>query len=463
MQDLFRQAGVTDYIFFDAVDKDSREVAVCYREEKVASFPPCFRCKKLRCGDTDCNNVLIPAQVATFLSYKNLWDWLAQSTIKNALIVEDDIVLSEDASQRAEAIINKNLIESTPLLDNEQPFLLRFGWALCDEHHSTAQVSLETFSRMSNPAHAINRKMAERLSEAVKTINTTVDIFQHKNHTDEQNSLTCFPPLFYELSWSTGKLESLIHPKPVRLDYLTSQQQDAQLIEETRRKIQSHKKHVSVYKILGLGHPRCGSGYTASLLSALKLDVGHEEMKTDGIVSWMFASDHEAPWAKNEGARSKAFKHFEYVIHHVRDPREAIPSIIRDNIYSPPSYQYRKNVIKQNFSIDMDTFDSHLERAVVSYIYWNELCLGLNPDITYRIEDQETLLIEELRQSRLIVFDDSLNHPVPKNINENKKYNGVRYSKIAIGDSDFAEISTTLLNKLNYYCAKFGYRGFDNE
>lgn len=460
MRALFKQIGIGNYMFFDAVDKSSEEVTAYYSEGKVATFPPCFRCKKLSCGNDDCNNVLIPAQVATFLSYKAVWAWLAKSNLSNALLVEDDLVLADNAESRSQDIFNKGLLDSSPLLLNESAYLVRFGWALCEEHALESEVRLETFSRMANPAHAINKKMAAKLLNAATNIDTTVDIFQHNEVANETNSATCFPPLFYELSWSTGEVDSLIHPKQVRLDYLTAHKQDNQLIKDTEKKIQFHNKHVSVYNILGIGHPRCGSGYTASLLNALRLDVGHEELKPDGIVSWMFASEKKAPWAKNEGAQSKEFKHFKYIIHHVRDPRQAIPSIIRDNIYSSASYQFRKNVIKQKFSIDMDSYETHIERAVVSYIFWNTLCLQLKPNITYRVEDQEHLLIDQLKEDDFIASEHKLHNLVSKNVNENKKYKGIRYAKMNIKENDYANINPALLKELNFQCEIFGYRGF---
>ena len=77
--------------------------------------------------------------------------------------------------------------------------------------------------------------------------------------------------------------------------------------------------------ILGLGHPRTGTGYTSNLLKTWGLDVGHEKMGADGIIAWQLVSDIE-PRIFMEDFDSSRYT-YKYLIYNVRDPRGSIPSI----------------------------------------------------------------------------------------------------------------------------------------
>ncbi len=272
------------------------------------------------------------------------------------------------------------------------------------------------------------------------------------------------PPLFYELSWSTGAVDSLIHPKEVRLEYLLEKGEKGRDYQLAEARLQSHKKHTDVYKFLGLGHPRCGSGYTSSVLKAVGLDVGHEKLEKDGIVSWMFATDNDAPWALNEGARTRRFKYFEHVIHHVRNPRSAIPSILRDDEHSEASHQFRRHGILDAFSVDIDDYETPLARAVASFVYWNKLVAEQRPNVVYRVEDEEDKLIQYLVKHGVIeaseVRVEKLQLP-DKNVNADKAYQGKRYEKPTVDDSDYFRLPEILLKDLNAYCHHYGYPAFE--
>ncbi|WP_139788484.1 glycosyltransferase family 25 protein, partial [Halomonas sp. BC1] len=185
MQALAERYDISNFQFIDAISADSEACRIAYTQGRVVTFPPCFRCGNLSCGKDDCNNTLIPPQVATFLSYEKVWHWLAQSKHQNALIIEDDLAIADKAQERAGQIISQNLLEKTPILSNERAFLLRFGWALCAEHKANSSVTFLPAEKMSNPCHAINKKMAEHLLGNSDKITTTVDIFQHRQACNE--------------------------------------------------------------------------------------------------------------------------------------------------------------------------------------------------------------------------------------------------------------------------------------
>ena len=73
------------------------------------------------------------------------------------------------------------------------------------------------------------------------------------------------------------------------------------------------KKPVSK-KVVVIGHPRCGSGFAAHVLSSVGLDVGHEVMGENGISSWMFAVDDErCPFGPGY-AKNNYLSVFEYTL-----------------------------------------------------------------------------------------------------------------------------------------------------
>ena len=115
-----------------------------------------------------------------------------------------------------------------------------------------------------------------------------------------------FPPVASELSWSVGSVESHIHPKAIRLNYLKSKgaAEEEQQAVETR--LRQHVSHIFARPLLFVGHPRSGTGFAAELSAQFGLDIGHERDGADGISSWMFAVDaDENPWALSPAARTR--------------------------------------------------------------------------------------------------------------------------------------------------------------
>jgi len=129
--------------------------------------------------------------------------------------------------------------------------------------------------------------------------------------------------------------------------------------------------------ILGLGHPRTGTGYTAKLLQSWGLDVGHERMGEHGTVDWSLAGGGKSVWQEVD-FREWNWSH---IIYPVRDPRESIASIAGTE-QSGASLQFRAkfepNVMMQN----------QVASAIVSIVKWDQLIRERGPGVTYRIEDQ---------------------------------------------------------------------------
>ncbi|MEO0405915.1 MAG: glycosyltransferase family 25 protein [Cyanobacteria bacterium P01_A01_bin.135] len=461
IQGYFSELGVDDYQFWDATDKTDPLVAQYYEAGLVQQYPPCFRCGQYTCGDDNCNNVLIPPQVATFITYLRLWREIVASGVGRALVVEDDVKFAPYANQTARQLVEGDQLNAIDFVA-DVPGLLRFGWALCKEHQPVDSPGFQAdVVRYSNPCHALTRAMAELLLQEFDKITTTVDVYQHKIIAAKTKTYTLMPPLAYELSWSVGEFASLIHPKQIRIDYLQEHQPQATTaIQQAQHSFDGHHAHILYRALLVIGHPRCGSGYMSALLKAFGLDVGHEKMGQAGISSWMFAvEDDQLPYGQGKHSASTKHKYFRYRIHHVRDPRVAIPSIMRDSQHAPPSYGFRQKHIQLNFDVDLDACASDLEKAVLSYVYWNRLA-SRDAELTVRIEDGEAGLLAFLKETTLmdVAADLTQFDALPaKTINANKPYQGKRYDKPQLTRADWRTVPPPSLALLNAQCARYGY------
>jgi len=456
----FRAVGIERYEFFDATGKDDLAVAALYESGKVAGYPPCFRCGALSCGRDDCNNVLIPAQVATFISFVNLWRHILEAEVETALIVEDDVLFADYAPQLSKLIVEHKLLEQVGLRRKE-PLLLRLGWAVGPDHRATGRVDFKAnHIKMSDPCHALNRAMAAKLLESFERVDTTVDIFIHQHVGSKVANFTLFPPLAAELSWSLGAVDSLIHPKPIRAAYLQKHHPErSKEIEAAIVAIREHENHVLYRDLLLIGHPRCGSGYMSKLLDYFGLEVGHERMGGRGISSWMFAvEDEQNPFALDSQSRSRRNTHFGSVIHFVRDPRTAIPSIIRENRHAEKSYAFRRKHILSAFGVDLDAAQSEVERALLSYVYWNKIIERQPVDLRVRVEEAEAATRVFLEERNWLGPEAEAGSPPPKDINAQKLYKGKLPERPDLRAEDWYSISDTAKSEANEMCRRYGYQ-----
>lgn len=235
----FSQIGLTDYTFFDACGPDSSDVAGLYAAGRVAGYPPCFRCGKADCGKPDCNNVLIPAQVAVFATYLALWRHIA-GTSQRVLVCEDDVLFHpwwRTGLDRIAAAVGSGDLE----FSRTSPCLLRLGWALNDDHDARVGFRISSALRMSNPCHAITSPYAAALLEQFSGVSHTADVYLHSLAPISATAArTVFPPIATELSWSHGTMASLIHPKTLHADWLEAQGRH----EEARRYRDHIARHV---------------------------------------------------------------------------------------------------------------------------------------------------------------------------------------------------------------------------
>ena len=191
-------------------------------------------------------------------------------------------------------------------------------------------------------------------------------------------------------------------------------------------------------KILVVGHPRTGTGYTAKLLQSWGLDVQHEKMGKDGISDWSLASGNKSLW------QDISFKDYEWdiIIYCVRDPKESIPSVLYTEDIIEVSRLFRQKNGKTHYN------NNPIVRAINSLIAWDNLITNMNPDIIYRIEEDSKKLYEYLKNHANVEWDESI---------IGTKYNQRNHKNWEEMTSEFLTAPRRYRNKLNEYCEKYGY------
>lgn len=166
--------------------------------------------------------------------------------------------------------------------------------------------------------------------------------------------------------------------------------------------------------IYGLGHPRSGTAFTADLLKQSGLDVGHEYIKKDGIVSWEIASlRSDLPW----GNGITEFEAGSKVFLVARSPLDALKSVITECLQIR-SIGFRASVIYENFNVEIFSQNNqrtsepqydYMSWSVLSLIYWYELCFSRNPEIIFRVDhSKDDLLLSEYLGKEISRQDKSL-------------------------------------------------------
>lgn len=447
-------AGLDDFEFHDAMGPENEAVRRAFSDGRVTPFPPCFRCGKSDCGKDDCNNVLIPEQVAVFCTYLELWQKIVQRG-ECVMVCEDDVVLHPWWGKVLEMIARRRSSGELPW-GCDVSALVRLGWAESDEHRDTGMFSLSRAIRMSNPCHLMTPAYAKALVDEFTRFDTTADIFVHqRSKAAQRQAWTAHPPAATELSWSRGAFDSLIHPKPVRSEFLR-QSGDPSAADRNDARIETHLNHLFYRDFLIVGHPRCGTGFTAGLMGQMGLDIGHEANGKDGLSSWMFAVDGLAPYARAPVARRREALRWGKLIHAVRNIAEAAPSIMRDNIYAPPSYAFRRARILEAFDLDLNTQPDNFSRAVVSYLRWNKLIAIMQPDLVFRIEHDHAKLRDFVATHASGRVDETGKLDLSP-VNANKPYKGVQRPKPHISGEDWAGLPGVIWREVEEFCDTYGY------
>ncbi|MBW3095856.1 hypothetical protein [Pseudohoeflea coraliihabitans] len=125
------------------------------------------------------------------------------------------------------------------------------------------------------------------------------------------------------------------------------------------------------------------------------VQVGHETLKADGLVSWWHAGFHQNGFFKGMLDDKVQTLKAEKILHYMRNPIQAIPSIILENEASQRnniSFKHRRGTIKKYFGVDIAEMGP-VGAAASSYIYWNRICqdIAMSPPIYIEIPDLSAL------------------------------------------------------------------------
>jgi hypothetical protein len=140
-------------------------------------------------------------------------------------------------------------------------------------------------------------------------------------------------------------------------------------------------------RVVVLGHPRSGTGYTAHCFRQSGWDVGHESAKPDGIASWMWAvPDDRVPWGDARGKTPLP----ETVLHVMRNPAACVSSVAYTEIRSEP---WRSKWIR------IPEGCGSVERAIWSLYGWSRLIESNHPTHRAQLESIERS-VEEITDVR---------------------------------------------------------------
>lgn len=212
IEDHFGDLGIHQFHFVDAVTAEDPMVKEAYDQGVVSTYPPCFRCGSASC---DCfNNVLIPQQVANWLSFRKVWKTLPADPEKYFLICEDDVAFHHNAMP----LLSQFLEEFEPA---QEQVLIRMSQSGLEPYQTLNVNSLSTRwgPVMSNAAYILNGAMAARLLREPFRIAQTSDNWLHGEigAKADVHAVTLDPLLATDLSYNEqfAQFRSRIHPKGI--------------------------------------------------------------------------------------------------------------------------------------------------------------------------------------------------------------------------------------------------------
>jgi hypothetical protein len=210
--------------------------------------------------------------------------------------------------------------------------------------------------------------------------------------------------------------------------------------------------------LLILGHPRCGSTFAAEAASSVGLQIGHETLHEHGMSSWMFAvEDMRAPFGREYGLWPMSTS-FKVIIHHLRDPFDAIPSIMSENRIEL-SMRYRTRHIEDIFGFDIAQLETQIDRAVASYLFWNKIIEMRRPKFWFRIEDD----VEKLFEFLAVTFPDQVDLTRPRQPLKRANLHNDHFTKFGVVNKavleakDWSKLNATLAASLRQFCEVYGY------
>jgi len=239
---------------------------------------------------------------------------------------------------------------------------------------------------------------AQALLDRFVKIDTTSDIFIHRDTPENGDATTVFPPIAAELSWSTGAMESLIHPKEIRSSFLRERGRDAEAIDNDRR-VLKHVNHIYHYPFVILGHPGGMQLGAMEMLAHAGLQIGTGKDAPDGILTWSFATDADHPTPPCKALRTRRAVHWGHLLHPVERPEKAVPEVLSFIRTHPELYRFISNQILEMTGVELEQYPAEFEKAVLILVIWSEFIDRMQPDLTFRVEDSSADLVAFLTRT----------------------------------------------------------------
>jgi hypothetical protein len=208
-----------------------------------------------------------------------------------------------------------------------------------------------------------------------------------------------------------------------------------------------------------VGHPRCGTTSAAVVCREMNVDIGDEYVGSEGISSWMMAVDDRAnPYTGNKLGGSRRYLKWDTMILVVRDIREAVPSVMIENKYAPASTEFRARHILKKTGCDIRQAPDEMAMAAQSIVLWTRIILEQNPDLWFRIEDQQQKFRDFVlgrRQNAATTAGQSFPDIVA---NATKSYDNIVHEKPKIAPDAWGKLPSELRQQIAQYCDMFGYQ-----
>jgi hypothetical protein len=234
------RVGIKEYEMVNGFTPKHDIIKQAYRNKLVLPYPTCFRCKKASCRCE--NNFLIPAQVACFKSFLHIFEKSVKSPHTSFLMLEDDVEFESYYQPMLLNQLNRNKLAEHHLY-SQYPCLLSLGQNYMGNHQKQARVFRNNTSWVNNDhsecnvTFAYNKMFASMALDMFKKYTMTSDTYIHKHLGKMCIHKSMSPRISHDLSWSTGKLKSSIHPKQIFFNHNHS-------ITDKKKELQRVRSHV---------------------------------------------------------------------------------------------------------------------------------------------------------------------------------------------------------------------------
>lgn len=197
--------------------------------------------------------------------------------------------------------------------------------------------------------------------------------------------------------------------------------------------------------LLVTAHPRGGTGTAASVLRRHGVEVKHEAMGEEGTTAWQLAAPAltDVPNWVDPPLMGRAKYRFRRVVHLVRNPYTAIPSVYHTEFYSAP---FRASVLGEPLGCSV-------EHAARSFLLWHKMIRETRPDAVVRIERIDTDL------PRAIGIN-----PIPTNRSDGKQTRKNTSTFRGLAQPDYMSptrlrkmLANATLDLLREFCTRYRY------